>query len=92
MHLNTWFPTAAIGIITWCFVFCLNETFGLPLRDVIIERMDVLKKEKSELEIDYPDDDDSDKPKSLPDLDEKTDDDFQDLRMKPKAHSAFYIK
>jgi len=21
--LNTWYPTGAIGILSWCFVFCL---------------------------------------------------------------------
>lgn len=36
--MNSWFPTAFFGIVAWCFIFCLQETFGLPLKDVIAER------------------------------------------------------
>ena len=62
--VNSWFPTAFFGGIAWCFIFCLPETFGVPLRDEIVERMDRLRKEKSELEIDDPDDDDDYHPAS----------------------------
>jgi hypothetical protein len=33
--LNSWFPTAFFGILAWFSIFCLQETFGLPLKDVI---------------------------------------------------------
>lgn len=66
--MNTWFPTAIFGGIAWCFIFCLQETFGLPLKDVIVERTETLRKEKSELMIDDPDDDDDYHPSSAPEI------------------------
>lgn len=56
--INSWFPPALFGIVTWSFAFCLPETFGKPQKDTIEERIEMLKKEKSELDIDYPDEDD----------------------------------
>ena len=49
--VNGWFLTAFFGVGAWCFIFCLHETQGMPLQEVILERMDTLRREKSELEI-----------------------------------------
>ena len=39
VNMNSWFPPAIFGIIAWIFTCCLSETFGLPLKDTIEERI-----------------------------------------------------
>lgn len=33
--MNSWFLTAFFGVGAWCFIFCLHETLGTPLKEVI---------------------------------------------------------
>ena len=56
--VSSWFPPALFGLISLAFTFCLKETFGKPLQDTIEERIETLKREKTQLDIDYPDEDD----------------------------------
>jgi len=39
LHMNSWFLPAILGGFGWIFIFCLPETLGQPLKDVIVERI-----------------------------------------------------
>ena len=49
---------AIFGLLSLAFTFCLKETFAIPLRDTLEESIENLKREMTQLDIEYPYEDD----------------------------------
>ena len=49
---------AIFGLLSLAFTFCLKETFGIPLQDTVEDRIENLNGEMTQLDIEYPYEDD----------------------------------
>ena len=51
-------PLQYFDSFRWFLPSASKEAFGIPLQDTVEERIETLKREKTQLDIDYPDEDD----------------------------------
>ena len=51
-------PLQYFDSFRWFLPSASKEAFGIPLQDTVEERIETLKREKTQIDIDYPDEDD----------------------------------